>query len=278
MVGSFYKDGISITAFPVEFIGHPSYGYMINAGGRTIVYAPRFGQFPTWAQEADLMFADGVGEHMPVEGVTSAAKQKGIKRLILSRLGETSGAVPDPDSQLDFGEWGADGDVYTPKSMTQAELDMQFDSDDKAALVSLGMSVVTKAKDKQYTFGVVYKATEDKNDPDLDAHQEFIIADDLQTAQWGYVQTGDRRIYLQHGAQGIIPIGEYVDIVTWPYEVEVELTLPNQTKKNKTMIPAGSVWMGVIWNDTGWPLVRDGLIRGFSLGGFRTKAKPEATE
>lgn len=139
----------------------------------------------------------------------------------------------------------------------------------------LNMVTVQKVKEKQYTFGVVYKATESRADPELDAHGEFIIADDLQEAQWAYVQTGDRRVYLQHGAQGIIPIGEYVDIVTWPYEVELELTLPGQTKKTRTMIPAGSVFMGVLWNDTGWPLIKDGMIRGFSLGGFRRKQKTD---
>lgn len=142
-------------------------------------------------------------------------------------------------------------------------------------LYDLALMKAQTDEDKQYTFGVMYKATEDKDDPELDAHDEFVMADLLQEAQWNYVKRGDRGIYLQHGFLGFKQIGEWVDIVAWPYEVEVELVLPGRAAK-KTTIPANSVWMGVLWTDEGWKQVRAGKIRGFSMGGMASREQKKS--
>lgn len=140
----------------------------------------------------------------------------------------------------------------------------------------LDYGVMAKSAERQYTFGVVYSPSADLTSPIFDAHNEFIDTDLLQTGQWDYVRSGDRNIYLQHGLLGSIQvIGEWVDIVTWPFPVEISLFLPTGERRTVS-VPAGSVWMGVVWNDIGWPLVKSGQIRGFSMGGFAArKARPD---
>ena len=134
-----------------------------------------------------------------------------------------------------------------------------------ASPLELAFRAVTKAADKRYTFGVVYLASDKASDPVLDTHEEFVLADDLQTAQWEYVRKGNRNIYLQHGDASTV-IGEVVDIVAWPYEVKAEFTTGG--KSTTHIVPANSVWMGVIWTEEAWPLVKDGQIGGLSMGGW----------
>jgi hypothetical protein len=128
-----------------------------------------------------------------------------------------------------------------------------------------------KADDaKRYTFSVVYKSSPRAfDDPVLDAHNEFATPDELFDARVSYVQGGDRNIYRQHGmlpGVGMKKIGEWVDIVQWPYDVEAQFMLPDGTVETRT-IPKDSVYMGVIWEPDAWDLVKAGAIRGFSFGG-----------
>ncbi len=263
--GSFHKGDVTISSYLVGLTGRTTYGYTIRIGDKTIVWAPEFGEYPCWCGDVELLFADGVTNFA---SVAANAEKSEVKQLVFARIGEQSG---NTEPELAFGEWGDDGDTYTPAFARKTDDESyEVGVSEEARPLMMGMDVTEKAADEQYTFGVVYKATESKKSPELDAHREYIISEDLQKAAWGYVKTGDRRVYLQHGVQGIIPLGEWVDLVTWPYEVTTELKLPGQ-KAKKTMIPAGSVWMGVLWNDMGWDLVKAGQIRGFSLGGFQKK-------
>ena len=147
-------------------------------------------------------------------------------------------------------------------------------SDPARKSVDIGYSLVTKATQpaKQYTFGVLYKATNNPNRPLLDAHKDWATGDTLQSSQWAYVKKGDRRIWLQHKLRGAIVLGEWVDICVWPQEVSTSLSLPDGTT-HKATVPANSVWMGVLWNSTGWQMVKAGEIRGFSLGGFTKRRR-----
>ncbi|KKN47451.1 hypothetical protein LCGC14_0662910 [marine sediment metagenome] len=153
------------------------------------------------------------------------------------------------------------------------ELDKTFylaptEEPDTEDTFELGIKVVQKAADKRYTFGVVYQATNTKDDPELDAHEEFALADDLQEAQWEYVRKGNRNIYLQHGEAANV-IGEMVDIVSWPFEVVVKFT----GEEEERTIPANSIWMGVVWEEDVWPVVKSGDIGGLSMGGWAKRRK-----
>lgn len=131
--------------------------------------------------------------------------------------------------------------------------------------------VAKTAEERRYTFGVVYKS----DDGSADAHNEYALADDLQTAQWDYVRSGNRSIYLQHGVLprvGMEKAGEWVDIVTWPYPVTTMLKAAGGDPQERT-IPANSVWMGTVWESWAWELVKAGRIRGYSFGGLARRER-----
>jgi hypothetical protein len=104
---------------------------------------------------------------------------------------------------------------------------------------SIGSYEVSKAEgDKRYTLGAMYI-------PDrLDAHNEWTDAEELQRAVWDYVRSNDRRIRLQHNRD--IVAGEWVEVMSFPYELAVPITTPSGIMVNHTY-PANTVFLGVNW-------------------------------
>lgn len=120
-------------------------------------------------------------------------------------------------------------------------------------------TLISKAVDERmFTLGPMYIPNV------MDAHNEWTDPDELQKAVWDYVQKGDRRIRLQHDRDKIA--GEFVEIMTWPYEVEVPMLMKNATEK-KLKFPANTVFLGVVWEPWAWKMVKDGKLRGYSIGG-----------
>jgi len=132
--------------------------------------------------------------------------------------------------------------------------------------------IVKVDAERRYTFSLVYKATNDLNDPQTDTHNEFMTEQELFDARKRFVERGDRSIWLQHGWSplGKRKIGEWVDIVQWPYPVDATFHKPDGTTVTKT-IPANSVYAGVIWEPFAWEWVKQGRINGFSFGGYGRK-------
>ena len=124
---------------------------------------------------------------------------------------------------------------------------------------SIGNYEVQKAEgDKRYTLGAMYI-------PDrIDAHGEWTDADELQRAVWDYVRTNDRRIRLQHNRE--IVAGEWVEVMSFPYELTVPITTPSGIEVNHTY-PPHTVFLGVIWEDWAWEKIQRGEILGYSIGG-----------
>lgn len=121
--------------------------------------------------------------------------------------------------------------------------------------------VVKQDESRHFTLGPLYM-------PDtLDAHGEFVESDTLQNAAWDYVRSavaaGSNTIYDQHTSQ---PAGEWVEIVTWPYEHVAEVVVPGQGVVQRTF-PAGTVYQGVVWSERVWPEIISGAKRGLSMGG-----------
>jgi hypothetical protein len=118
---------------------------------------------------------------------------------------------------------------------------------------------VTKSLDEErYTFGPLYTPAE------VDAHDEYVQASELQKAMWDFVRAGQRTVHKQHDMSQAI--GEVVDSVVWPLPVEVELHLPGRAVRKATL-PAGTAYIGVVWSPDAWPAVKGGAITGYSLGG-----------
>jgi hypothetical protein len=124
---------------------------------------------------------------------------------------------------------------------------------------SIGSYEVSKAEgDKRYTLGAMYI-------PDrLDAHNEWTDAEELQRAVWDYVRSNDRRIRLQHNRD--IVAGEWVEVMSFPYELTVPITTPSGITVNHTY-PANTVFLGVIWEEWAWEKIQRGEILGYSIGG-----------
>jgi hypothetical protein len=126
-----------------------------------------------------------------------------------------------------------------------------------AYLPDLTKAVGTAPADR-YTLGPWYVPDQ------LDAHGEWSDAESLQKALWGYVESGDRDIRLQHDRS--IVAGKWVEAMSWPFEVEVPLTKADGTV-TKYKYPAGTPFLGVQWEPWAWELVEKGLLRGYSIGG-----------
>ena len=119
--------------------------------------------------------------------------------------------------------------------------------------------LVSKAVDeeKRYTLSPWYI-------PDsLDGHDEWTDKEEVQRAFWDYLKKPDRTIKLQHNMD--IIAGEWVEGLTWPHEVTVPVKHPEGNRD--ITFPAGTPFLGVIWEPWAWELIKDGEIRGLSIGG-----------
>ena len=131
-----------------------------------------------------------------------------------------------------------------------------------------GITPVIKQDEQRYTLGPVYV-------PDMeDAHGEFTDAVTLQKALWDWVRKGDRRIFIQHSDK---VAGEMVETLTWPFPIEVDLEVPNQGI-TKQMFPPDTPFLGVVWEEWAWDLVKAGELRGYSIGGRAKRIEADLPE
>ncbi len=117
-------DDLHVRALPVVHTGHPAYGYLIEAVGRRVAWAPEFWRFPSWATALDLMFADaagwtrpihfagGVGGHASVRDTAEDARRHGVRRLVFAHLGRPAIRAQDEGRLPAYGEWGVQGRLY----------------------------------------------------------------------------------------------------------------------------------------------------------------------
>ena len=116
-----------------------------------------------------------------------------------------------------------------------------------------------KEESRRFTLGPLYV-------PDtLDAHGEWATADDLQHATWEWVRTGDRRVFLQHDRETVA--GEWVEVMTVPQEWTVQVFDGSGQPAGTVTFPAGTVFLGVVWEPWAWRRVHAGQVRGYSIGG-----------
>ena len=117
-----------------------------------------------------------------------------------------------------------------------------------------------KADEKQFTLGPLYV-------PDfMDSHGEWTDSQELQNAVWGWVRSGDRRIFLQHNTD--VVAGEWVEVMTMPQPWTVEMMDAAGAKIGEVTYPVDTVFLGVVWNDSAWADVKAGRLRGYSIGGL----------
>jgi hypothetical protein len=120
-----YETGdLRIEPLPVAHTSHPACGYRIRLGTAVAVWAPEFWEFPAWAAEADLMFAEaaawdrpirfrgGVGGHASVRQIAEAAERHGVRRLVFAHIGRPTIRAMDAGLRPASGEWGMAGRSY----------------------------------------------------------------------------------------------------------------------------------------------------------------------
>lgn len=124
-VASLVTPGLVVEPHPVEHTGHETWGYLLRADGRSVVWAPEYWRFPAWAAGADLMFADaagwsrpirfrgGVGGHAAVLDTAEQARSAGVRRLVLAHIGRPSIRALDSGAVPPYGEVGVEGRDYT---------------------------------------------------------------------------------------------------------------------------------------------------------------------
>lgn len=131
--------------------------------------------------------------------------------------------------------------------------------DEEEKVIKGAYSPIAKATDEElrYTFSPWYV-------PDsLDAHGEWTDAKEIQQAFWKYLSLPDRQIRLQHDVS--IVAGRWVEGATWPFEVSVPVQHPDG--EATYTFPAGTPFLGIIWEDWAWRMIKAGVIRGLSIGG-----------
>jgi hypothetical protein len=132
-VRSLAHHGLELEPMPVVHTNHPAYGYRICAGDRTAVWAPEFLEFPAWAANADLMFAEaagwnrpikfrgGVGGHLDVLTVAAKARRQNIRRLVFAHIGRPTIRAIDRGERPPFGEFARDGQVFWLRELLRSE-------------------------------------------------------------------------------------------------------------------------------------------------------------
>lgn len=124
------------------------------------------------------------------------------------------------------------------------------------------------APEQRYTFGPLYSPMA------IDAHGEYSTADDLQKALWDFNLNTDLTLRKQHGKEAI---GKVVELVQWPFEHTAELGVPGRLAK-QLVLPARTVYAGVVWEPKAWPLVKAGQITGLSMGGTAVRLRNAADD
>ena len=128
----------------------------------------------------------------------------------------------------------------------------------KGIIARTEKAVFAKADERRFTLGPMYVPNKE------DAHGEWTDDNELQQALWDYVRSGDRRIRLQHNRD--VVAGEWVETMTWPFAIEVPMLQPDGTTQN-VEYPENTVFMGIVWEPWAWDMIKQGKLRGLSIGG-----------
>ena len=126
-----------------------------------------------------------------------------------------------------------------------------------------------KQDERRFTLGPMYVPNKE------DAHGEWTDDNELQMALWDYVRSGDRRIRLQHNKD--VVAGEWTEVLTWPFEIDVPMLQPDGSTQEVTY-PENTVFMGIVWEPWAWQMVKDGKLRGLSIGGKAQRIEAEIPE
>lgn len=210
------------------------------------------------ARAAQLARGDGVSEETIRRMASFLARHAPSKDAEGFNAGEDG--FPSP-GRVAYDAWGGE-----PAEAWTRDVIAGLDSDK-----SLGKArFLTKEAYKRFTLGPLYV-------PDfMDAHGEWTDANELQQAVWEWVRGGDRTIYLQHDRE--VRAGEWVEVMTMPQPWTVEMLDGEGESIGEITYPAGTVFLGVIWDEGPWEQILRGELRGYSIGGFSDRVLADLPE
>ena len=122
----------------------------------------------------------------------------------------------------------------------------------------MSLDLIAKAAEQRLTLAPVYS-------PETrDRHGEWTTAAELERAIFDFSKSGDR-MRLQH--QDGTAVGEIEAIFTWPWPADLPVYDGRGISKGTRRFPAGTAFAWVRWTPEAWAAVRQGRIRGLSVGG-----------
>jgi hypothetical protein len=130
------------------------------------------------------------------------------------------------------------------------------------------MDILAKAAEQRLTLAPIYV-------PDTtDRHQEWASAAELEKAVMEFSRSGNRTVRLQH--QHGTAIGTVESAFVWPYEHEAEILNGRGLSKGTRCFPAGTAFAWVRWSSEAWQAIKNGRIKGLSMGGRAQRLHVEA--
>ena len=129
---------------------------------------------------------------------------------------------------------------------------------------SFSLTVNKAVAEKRFTSGALYNSFDESN-PDL--QDEFVDREELQESIWTWMRRGDRRVFDSHDVTK--QIGEVVELAVLPFDVAWKVSLPGEPDRELSL-QAGAPIVGIVWEPSAWEDVKNGRIRGYSWGGWRS--------
>ena len=131
--------------------------------------------------------------------------------------------------------------------------------------------LVVKSQDEQrYTLTVAYPA----NKPDVavaqDGFRDFAAPHAVEKAAWNYLRKSPKvGLWHKDGTEGAGTVCESYIYRGPDWHIDA-------ADGSKQIIKSGDWLMGIIWDDSTWPLVKEGLIGGVSPQGRARRRIPSA--
>lgn len=210
------------------------------------------------ARAAQLARGDGVSRETIGRMASYFARHEVDSQAVGWNLGEDG--FPSA-GRVAWDAWGGDPGRSWAETIMDREDTKQVGKD---------RTFVRKADEKRFTLGPLYV-------PDfMDAHGEWTDAEELQNGVWHWVRSGDRRIFLQHDRE--VEAGEWVEVMTMPQAWTVTMRDAAGNEVGEVTYPPNTVFLGVVWNEDAWELVKRGELRGYSIGGYSDRMYAELPE
>jgi hypothetical protein len=128
--------------------------------------------------------------------------------------------------------------------------------------------VIKTAEERQFTLGVAYPAMKPDVGRAADGHRDFVSSEVLEKTAWEWMSK-HREINLFHQEGG--GHGTVVESYIWRAG---DWTQESPVDGKSYVVKAGDWLIGVQWSDTAWPLVKAGLVNGWSPEGTARRSKP----